>query len=180
MHVTGTTKPHVAHQCNQNQLDPLPSPHASKPLPLPELWEPSRGPLSPHLSCFYLLLGMCVCSVVSKSLPRMDRSPPGSSVHGIFQARILKWVAISFSRWPSRPKDWTHVSSIGRQIPYHWTTREAHRVPFSPPCLAFIVYRFFDDGHSYWCEVISHYSFDLHFSNNEWCWACFHVFVSHL
>ena len=35
---------------------------------------------------------------------------PGSSVHGIFQARILEWVAISFSRWSSRPRDRTHTS----------------------------------------------------------------------
>ena len=39
-----------------------------------------------------------------------------SSVHGIFQARILEWVAIYFSRESSQPKDWTHVSCIGRQI----------------------------------------------------------------
>ena len=38
----------------------------------------------------------------------------------------------------------------------------------------------FDDGHSDWCKVISHCSFDLLFSNNERCWASFHVFVSHL
>ena len=48
----------------------------------------------------------------------MDCSPPGSSVHRVFQARILEWVAISFSRESSRPKDQTHVSCIGRQIPY--------------------------------------------------------------
>jgi len=34
----------------------------------------------------------------------MDSSPPGSSVHGIFQARIVEWVAISFSRGSSRPR----------------------------------------------------------------------------
>ena len=38
---------------------------------------------------------------------------------------------------------------------------------FFPPSPAFIVCRLFDDGHSDPCEVISHYSFDLHFSNNE-------------
>ena len=38
---------------------------------------------------------------------------------------------------------------------------------FSTPSPAFIIYRFFDDGHSDHCEVISHCSFDLHFSNNE-------------
>ena len=51
---------------------------------------------------------------------------------------------------------------------------------FSTPSPAFIVCRLFDDGHFDWCEVISHCGFDLHFSNNERCWASFHVFVSHL
>ena len=39
-------------------------------------------------------------------------SPPGSSVHGIFQARIMEWVAISFSRGSSQPRDWTQFSRI--------------------------------------------------------------------
>ena len=55
----------------------------------------------------------------------MDCSPPGSSVHGISQARILEWLAIFFSRGSSWPRDWTHVSCIGRQILYHWVTWEA-------------------------------------------------------
>ena len=42
----------------------------------------------------------------------MDGSLPGSSVHGILQARILEWVAISFSRGSSRPRDRTGVSRI--------------------------------------------------------------------
>ena len=42
-------------------------------------------------------------SVVSDSLDPMDWSPPGSSVHGILQARILEWVAISFSTPPLFP-----------------------------------------------------------------------------
>ena len=42
----------------------------------------------------------------------MDYSPPGSSVHGILQARILEWVAISFSKRSSWPRDWTRVSCI--------------------------------------------------------------------
>ena len=46
----------------------------------------------------------------------MDCSPPGSSVHGIFQARILEWVATSFSRGSSRPRDQTRHC---RQILYH-------------------------------------------------------------
>ena len=42
----------------------------------------------------------------------MDGSPPGSSVHGIFQARILEWSAISYSRGSSLPRDRTHLSCI--------------------------------------------------------------------
>ena len=45
------------------------------------------------------------------------------------------------------------------------------RYLFSTPSPAFIVCRVFDEGHSDQCEVVSHCSFDLHFSNNEWCWA---------
>ena len=55
----------------------------------------------------------------------MDCSPPGSSVHGISQARIPEWVPISFSRGSSQPRDQTQVPCIGRQILYHWATRES-------------------------------------------------------
>ena len=48
----------------------------------------------------------------------MDCSPPGFSVHGILQARILEWVAIPFFSRSSRPRDWTQVSHVGRQILY--------------------------------------------------------------
>ena len=52
----------------------------------------------------------------------MDCSPPGSSVHGILQARILEWVAILFCRGSSQPRGQIHIScipSIGRQVLYH-------------------------------------------------------------
>ena len=61
----------------------------------------------------------------------MDCSPPGSSIHGIFQARILEWVIIFFSRGSFRPRDWIHVSYIswtGRRILYHCITWEVHEV----------------------------------------------------
>ena len=65
-------------------------------------------------------------SVVSDFLrPRWLYSPPGSSIHGIAQARILEWVAISFSKASSRPRDPTRISCIGRQILYHWATWKA-------------------------------------------------------
>ena len=55
----------------------------------------------------------------------MDCSLPGSSIHGIFQARVLEWVALSLSRISSRPKDQTQVSCIaGRQFAV-WATGEA-------------------------------------------------------
>ena len=55
----------------------------------------------------------CVsCSVMSDSLQLHGLSPPGSSVHGILQARVLEWVAIPFSRASSQPRDPTQVSCI--------------------------------------------------------------------
>ena len=62
---------------------------------------------------------------MSDSCNPMDCSPPGSSVHGIFQARILEWVAVSSSRGSSLNKDRTQVSCvsfIGRQILHHYAT----------------------------------------------------------
>ena len=56
----------------------------------------------------------------------MDYSLPGSSVHGIFQARILEQVAISFSRASSWPKDRTLVSCIAGVFFTNWATREAY------------------------------------------------------
>ena len=58
-------------------------------------------------------------------LPRGLCSPPGSSVHGIFQARILEWVAISFSRGSSQPKNQTCISCIAGRFFTNWVTREA-------------------------------------------------------
>ena len=49
---------------------------------------------------------------MSDSLRPVDCSPPSFSVHGILQARILEWVAISFSRGSSQPRNQTQVSHI--------------------------------------------------------------------
>ena len=46
---------------------------------------------------------------MSDSFNSVDYKPPGSSVYGILQVRILEWVAISFSRGSSRPRDQTHI-----------------------------------------------------------------------
>ena len=64
----------------------------------------------------------------------MDCSPPGPSVHGILQARILEWVAIFFSRGYSLPMNWTHISHVsctGRRILYHWCHLGSHLGPNS-------------------------------------------------
>ena len=59
------------------------------------------------------LRSLCVlsCSVMSDCDP-MDCSPPGSSLHGILQARILEWVASSSSRGSSQARDQTHISCV--------------------------------------------------------------------
>ena len=62
------------------------------------------------------------CSVVMTLFDAMNCSLPGSSVHGILQAKKLEWVPIPFSRGSSQPRDSTHisyVSRIGRQVLYH-------------------------------------------------------------
>ena len=55
----------------------------------------------------------------------VDCSLPGCSVHGILQARILEWVAISFLRGSSRPSDQTWISHIAGRCFTLWATREA-------------------------------------------------------
>ena len=71
---------------------------------------------------------LCVCVLVSKLCPTlcdpMDYSPPGSSVHGILQARILEWVAISLSKESSKTRDQTQVSFIAGSRFTIWTTTE--------------------------------------------------------
>ena len=104
------------------------------PLPLPEL-SPTNA-LRNRLSipfCFptkqkhwlwppggpYTLNGQLLCAQSHPTLcDLLECSPPGSSVHGIFQARILVWGAISYFRGSSRPGDRTRVW-IGRQVLYH-------------------------------------------------------------
>ena len=55
----------------------------------------------------------------------MDCNLPGSSVHGVFQARIPECVAVSFSRGFSRPRDWTQISWIADRFVTIWSTSEA-------------------------------------------------------
>ena len=81
--------------------------------------------LNYYLIISIIVLVMCVCAQLCPTLcDPMDCSPPGSSVHGIVQARILEWVAISYSRGSSQPRNQTRVSCgfcIGQSILYHCT-----------------------------------------------------------
>ena len=77
---------------------------------------------------------LCVCSVARPYLTLcnpVNYHPPGSSVHGIFESRILEWVAIFSCRGSSRPRDRTHVSCIscfGRRILYLPLSHLGHSV----------------------------------------------------
>ena len=62
----------------------------------------------------------------------VDFSPPGFSIHGISQARILEWVAIPFSRGSSQHRDWTWVSHIAGRLFTIWATRESLNYQGSP------------------------------------------------
>ena len=86
-------------------------------------WISSTG----HFTCNY---GCSKWSEVAQLCPTlcdpMDCSLPGSAVHGIFQARVLEWVAISFSRGSFWLRDRTQVSRIAGRRFTHWATREDH------------------------------------------------------
>ena len=82
--------------------------------------------LESNYACVCVCVCVCVCArslqLCLNLCDPMDRSPPGSSVHGILQARILEWVAISFSRGSLGPRDRTHISYVsctGRWVLYH-------------------------------------------------------------
>ena len=89
---------------------------------------PSLLPWGTHMSVSVCVcVCVCVC-VYAQSRPTlcnpMDYSPPGSSVHGILQARILEWVAISYSKLSSCPRGRTCISCIGQRILYPLATWE--------------------------------------------------------
>ena len=90
---------------------------ALKPGPSGYYWEVRPGcPLSYQVCLSMCYLSCAVLCPVAKSCPTlchpMDYSRPGSSVHGIFQARILEQVTISYSRGSPQPTGQTHVSCI--------------------------------------------------------------------
>ena len=102
-------------------------PHKRQPIRLPR---PRDSPgTNTGVGCHFLLQCMKVKSEreVAQSCPtlNMDCSPPGSSVRGIFQARVLEWIAISFSGGSSWPRNLTRVSCIAGTCFTVRATREA-------------------------------------------------------
>ena len=75
---------------------------------------------------------------MSDSCDPIDYNLPGSSVHGISQARILEWVAISFSSGSSWSRGWTCISCIGREILYHWASRGSSQLILPKILLSFL------------------------------------------
>ena len=108
----------------------------------PNLSHPPLLPLCPHFHSLYLCLYSCpanriICTIFSRFYESesevtplcptlcdpVDCSLPGSSICGVLQAKILEWVAISFSRGSSRPRDRTQVSLIAGRRFTLWATR---------------------------------------------------------
>ena len=114
-------------------------------------WRNVRTYVSQVISIIFLLVPqMCptICDPV-------DCSPPGSSVHGIFQARVLEWVAISFSRESSWPRAQTWVSCTASRVFTTWAIREArislYHFPNSLQALEVIISSsFYHWGHWKW------------------------------
>ena len=105
-------------------------PHRRQPTRLPCPWDsPCKNT---GVGCHFLLQCMKVKSEseVTQSCPTlsdpMDCSPPGSSAHGIFWARVLEWVAFPFSRGSSQPRDQTQVSCIAGEFFTSGATWETH------------------------------------------------------
>jgi len=91
----------------------------------------------------------------------------------ISQVGILEWVAISFSRESSQPRDQTQGSCIAGRFLTIWATREALTYVHLWLIHVDVICRVFNHDHSEQCEVVPHCSFDLHFSNNLWYWHLF-------
>ena len=85
------------------------------------LSSPSRTLITWTLVCLMLSWSEVARSCLTLCDP-VDCSPPCSSIHGILHARILEWVAISFSRGSSRPRDRTQVSCIAGRRFNLWAT----------------------------------------------------------
>ena len=138
------------------------------------IWAGTTHPLW-YLHAKWLQLYLTLCDA-------MDCSPPGSSVHGILQARILEWIAMPSSRDSSRPRDQIHVSSLAGRL---FTTKapskvkSGNRVPFESPYINRCAFAAGVGCHYYspWEGSLFTWRWPVYGLNNytsslgwEWCW----------
>ena len=106
-----------------------------------------------------------------------DCSLPGSSVHGILQARILEWIALPFFRGSSQPRDWTWVSWILGRFFTIWAIREDFKIRethiiLDCKFLGGLEIVIFVNGFFYCWNKLFHYLWE------RWIWAIFIHFSS--
>ena len=115
---------------------------------------------SGHVGCFYVLAVVNSAAInigvyVSFSFMVFSEFMPSSRITGSYGSFIPSF----FKESPYCSPQWLYQ--------FAFPPRVQEDSFFSTPSPTFIVYRLFDDGHSDWCELLTHCSFDLHFSNNE-------------
>ena len=120
-----------------------------------------------HLGCFHVLAIVNSAAMnngihVSFSISVSSGYMPRSRIAGLYGGFIPS--CFFFKESPYCLPYWLY------QLTFPPTVQEYS--PFFTSFQAFIVCRLFDEGHSDWCEVISHCSFDLHFPNNKRCISC--------
>ena len=159
---------------------------------------------SPSLECFAvpnaLSVYLSVCMVMKSFLDTHILSSQGPKFSTVWNTSC--WFGSSWDRWPTSDLEGPSASLLysppagTSPAPWPWQQQDWHGDSTSQPEFSFrprltapvsclLTYSFSLDVVTItinpdWCGVIPHCSFDLHFSNNEWCWPSFHVFIGHL